>query len=170
MGSWGAIIMGFFGALFASLTLHWQWQLTGAVLYLPFIMFALIALAAAYVIRMPGKGIVPSEGASKTFVWSSVGEGVGLFLAANVVVNLHRPDLLLPTMALVVGLHFLPMAYAASFRPFYVLGAGLIAGAAAGFVVDPPLGGGIAGAMAALGLWIAAIGAARRDWLVKRMA
>ena len=41
----------------------------------------------------------------------------GLLLAFNIVINLHRPDLLLPSMALVVGLHFLPIAFAAGFVP-----------------------------------------------------
>jgi hypothetical protein len=47
-------------------------------------------------------------------------------------------------MALVVGAHFLPIAFAASFRPFYLLGAALILAAIAGFVVRTPAGGEIA--------------------------
>ena len=78
-------------------------------------------------------------------MWSSIGEGIGLFLAANIVINLHRPDLLLPAMALVVGLHFLPIAFAAGFRPFYVLGLALIAVASSGFIVGEPTGGSLAG-------------------------
>lgn len=59
-------------------------------------------------------------------MWSTIGEGIGLFLASNIVINLHRPDLLLPSMALVVGLHFLPIALATHLRPFSVLGAALL--------------------------------------------
>lgn len=50
------------------------------------------------------RGIEPSERAGRVIIWSSIGEGVGLFVAANIVQNLHRPELLLPAMALVVGL------------------------------------------------------------------
>jgi len=168
MGSWGAIIMGFFGALFASLTLHWQWHVSGTALALPFAVFLLIGLAARHVLHLPGQGIVPSERAEKAIMWSSIGEGIGLFLASNIVINLHRPDLLLPAMALVVGLHFLPIAFAAAFRPFYGLGAALIVAAALGAMAPAPMGGKIAGICAALSLWIAALLALRRDWRAKQ--
>ena len=167
MGAWGALIMGFFGSVFASLTLYWQWHLSGAALALPFLGFVLIGLAAGYVIRVPGEGIRPTPKEERAMLWSSIAEGVGLFLASNIVINLHRPDLLLPAMALVVGLHFLPIAYAATFRPFHVLGAALIVVASAGFIVGAPTGSEVAGFMAAGVLWLAAGMAIRRDWLAK---
>jgi hypothetical protein len=37
-------------------------------------------------------------------------EGLGIFIAVNVVVNLGHPDLTISAIALVVGLHFYPMA------------------------------------------------------------
>ena len=37
-------------------------------------------------------------------------EGLGIFIGINVVVNLGYPDLVIPTIALVVGLHFFPLA------------------------------------------------------------
>lgn len=170
MGAWGAVIMSFFGAVFVSLTLYWQWHLTGIALAVPFLGFALIGLAAGHVIRSPGEGITPTPKEERAIMWSTIGEGIGLFLASNIVINLHRPDLLLPAMALVVGLHFLPIAYAAAFRPFYVLGAALIVAAVAGFVVGAPTGGAVAGFMAAGALWLAAGIAVRRDWLARQSA
>jgi hypothetical protein len=38
------------------------------------------------------------------------GEGLGIFIAVNLVINLGHPDLVIPAIALVVGLHFYPMA------------------------------------------------------------
>ncbi|GAN91158.1 hypothetical protein Gbfr_025_018 [Gluconobacter frateurii M-2] len=70
-------------------------------------------------------------------------------------------------MALVVGLHFLPIAFAAGFRPFYVLGAALIVAATVGFAVGASMGGKIAGLMAAGALWLASGIAIRRDWFAK---
>lgn len=168
MGAWGALIMGFFGAFFASLTFYWQQHETGAALLLPFLGFALIAVLAVQVIRMPGTGIEPSPSEERAITWSTVAEGIGLFLASNIVINLHRPDLLLPSMALVVGLHFLPIALAAGFRPFYILGGSLVAIAAATFAVGGPAGGTIAGLMAAGALWIASAFAVHRDRQAKR--
>jgi len=37
-------------------------------------------------------------------------EGLGIFVGINIVVNLGYPDLVIPTIALVVGLHFFPLA------------------------------------------------------------
>lgn len=168
MGAWGALIMSFFGAVFASLTLYWQLNVTGSALALPFLGFALIGLAATRVIRTPGEGITPSPKEERAITWSTIGESVGLFLASNIVINLHRPDLLLPTMALIVGLHFLPIALAAGFQPFYVLGGALIAIAVIGFVAGQPWGGVMAGSAAAGALWTAAGLAVRRDRTAKR--
>lgn len=168
MSAWGALIMSFFGALFVALTLYWQMHLTGAVLALPFLGFALIALAAAAVIRRPGTGITLPAKAEKAIMWATIGEGVGLFLVANLVINLHRQDLLLPAMALVVGLHFIPIGIAAAFRPFLLLGGALILAAVAGFLVSAPLGGEVAGLAAALSLWVASVLAVLRDARAKR--
>jgi hypothetical protein len=37
-------------------------------------------------------------------------EGLGIFLAVNIVIKLGHPDLIIPVIALVVALHFYPMA------------------------------------------------------------
>jgi hypothetical protein len=166
MGAWGAIIMGFFGALFAALTLAFQFGWAGPELGLPFIVFAAIAIAALVVIRRPGTGVAPSR-AENVILWSTIGEGIGLFVAANLVNNLGHGAWLLPAMALVVGLHFLPMARAIPFRPFYVLGTALLIAAAAGFVVAPPTGGTLSGFAASAALWVAALLAVRRDLRAK---
>ncbi|MDB5692793.1 MAG: hypothetical protein JWO81_1856 [Alphaproteobacteria bacterium] len=167
MGAWGAIIMSFFGALFAALTLSFQLGWTGIALGLPFVMFAAIALAAIAVIRRPGEGVSPSKRAERVIMWSTIAEGVGLFVAANVVINLGHREMLLPAMALVVGLHFLPMAHAIPFRPFYILGAALLAASALGFGIDPPAGGRVSGFSGAVALWVAALLAVHRDMQAK---
>ena len=168
MGAWGALIMSFFGAFFASLTLYWQQHATGVVLLIPFLGFALFAVLAVRLIRMPGTGIDPSPSEERAITWSTVAEAIGLFLASNIVINLHRPDLLLPSLALVVGLHFIPIAFAAGFRPFYVLGGSLVAIAAVTFAAGGQAGGTIAGLMSAGALWIASSLAVRRDRRAKR--
>jgi hypothetical protein len=168
MGARGAVIMGFFGSVFAALTMRLQWQAVGAMLAFPFIISLAIVAAATHTMRLKGNGIVLSEKAKKALMWSSTGEGIGIFLASIVVANLHRPDLLLPAIALVVGLHFLPIAHASSFRPFYVLGAFLLLSAVIGFLVAAPVGGDIAGSAAALSLWFASTAAISRDRQAKR--
>lgn len=164
VGSRGSIIMSFFGAVFLSLTLMWQRHVWGPVLILPFLIFAMIGSAALYVLRQSGGGNALSDRAKRTLVWSSTGEGIGIFIAINIVMNLHRPEWRLPAMALVVGLHFLPIAYGAAFRAFYILGAALIVVALIGFAAPTPLGGYIAGIVAAMCLWTASLLGVLRDW------
>src|SRR4051812_11703155 len=154
MGAWGAIIMSFFGSLFATLTLLFEFGWTGMVLGLPYLMFAAIALAAIIVIRRPGEGLVPSKHAEKVIMWSSMAEGVGLFLAANIAINLGHRELLLPAMALVVGLHFLPIAHATRLPPFYILGIALLAAAVLGALIGQPYGARCSGFAAAAALWL----------------
>lgn len=163
MGARGAIIMGFFGAVFAALTIHQHWQVAGLKIALPFIISIAIWAVAAQTIRLKGNGFAMSEKMKKVLLWSSTGEGIGIFVAVNVVNNLHRPDLILPAMALVVGLHFLPIAHAVSFRPFYILATVLLLSAAIGFIVPAPVGSEIAGISAALALWVASITAVSRE-------
>lgn len=167
MGAWGAIVMGFFGGVFASLTMYRHWQIDGLLLGLPFLLSFIIILLAVYTIRLPGEGMQPSRQAERVIMWSSIGEGLGLFIAANLVQNLHLPHLLLPAMALVVGLHFLPIAHAASFRPLYLLGGCLVAFALPGLLLGLPAVAAMAGIMAALCLWFAAGMAIVRDWRFK---
>jgi hypothetical protein len=159
--------MGFFGAVFVSLTLKLQLGWTGIALGLPFLIFGLILLAAVAVIRRPGDRIRPTPRQDRILLWSSTGEGIGLFIAANVAVNLGHADMLLPAMALVVGLHFLPMGYGFPFRPYTLLGFALLAASALGFVLAAPLGGMVAGVAAGLALWVASGLAVRRDWRTK---
>lgn len=164
MGATGAIIMSFFGAVFAAMTLATQYGWRGAALGLPFVVFAAVALAAVLALRRSGGARIASEKAERAIMWASMGEGVGIFLAPNLVANLGHRELLLPAIALVVGLHFLPMAYAIPFRPFYALGGTLLAAAALGFGLGQPAGARIAGFAAAAALWTASVLAVRRQW------
>ncbi len=89
-------------------------------------------------------------------IWSAV-EGVAMFLAANILINLHLSGLLMPVFAVIVGLHFLPLARGFPAPLYYATGAALIlAGLAAMMLPEPirPLATGLA---AAIILWISAI-------------
>jgi MFS family permease len=168
MSVWGAVIMSFFGSVFAALSMLWQWNMQGSALFIPFIVFFVVSLLAAYIIRMPGSRNVLSKRTGRVIMWSSIAEGVGLFIASNIIANLHRPELQLPVMTLIVGLHFVPIAFSASYRPFYALAAALIAAAVVGFILDDTTGSRIAGVVAAISLWIAAYLGVERDLRSKR--
>ena len=167
MGASGAIVMSFFGALFASLTLLLELQVSGMAIGLPFVGFVLIASAALLVMRSPGTFAKP-DGAGRAIMWSSIGEGAALFVVNEALINLGRPDLIIPAMALIVGLHFIPIAYWAPFRPLYGLAAVMVISGLAGLLMAQPMGGTVAGFTAAGALIIASISAVAREWSAKR--
>ncbi len=162
--------MSFFGAVFASLTLLLQWRWSGPDLALPFFGFLSVAGAAILVMRLPGEGFVRPEGSGRVMMWSSIGEGIALFLVNQLAVGLGRPDLVLPAMALVVGLHFVPIAYCAPFRSLYVLAAVIVLGGLVGLLLHQPAGGTVSGFTAAAALAVASIAAVRREWSAKARA
>ncbi len=54
-------------------------------------------------------------------------EGIAIFIAANVLINLHLPTLVMPAIAIIVGLHFIPLARWIPVPLYYRTGAGLVA-------------------------------------------
>jgi len=156
MGPWGALIMGFFGGIFfaAASMIGAGWKTP--LLIFPVLVFAVIAGIAWRLIRYAPPGAYePDAKAEKVISWASIAEGVGIPVVATALGITGHHNLVLPGIAVVVGLHFFPMAYAIPFRPFYALAVFLLLAAAAGFVLKQPEGAVIAGVAAALALWIA---------------
>jgi hypothetical protein len=168
MGTIGAIIMSFFGAVFAALATQTLLGGAPAIALTPFLVFAVLGGAALFVHRRPGPDFASPPGAGRVIMWSSIAEGVGILVAVNVVALAGHREWTLPAMALVVGLHFVPMALAIPFRPFLVLGVALVTLAMAGIVLPSPLGGALAGLGAATTLWVASLGAILRELSAKR--
>lgn len=84
-------------------------------------------------------------------------EGVAIFLVANVLINLHMETLLMPAIAIIVGLHFLPLARWIPVPLYSRTGAGLIAvGVTAACL---PLGSRaiVTGITAAVVLWVSGV-------------
>lgn len=163
MGARGAIIMSFFGAVFVSMTLALQMDRRGPLLLSPFILTVGVSVFSIDTLRLPGKGIAPSGPARRVILWSTLGEGIGIFIAVNAAINLGYSHMLLPVMALIVGLHFLPMGYGIPFPPFYLVGSLIVLSGLVGLSVDQPLGGAISGFWSAIVLLLAAAMAIRRD-------
>ena len=82
------------------------------VLILAFVSYALRFLKVSK--RNPDQGIkIISEAdkkRDKRFMLIFIAEGLGIFIGINIVINLGYPDLVIPVIALVVGLHFFPLA------------------------------------------------------------
>ncbi len=162
MGPWGAIIMSFFGSVFFVMAAMPHAEL--GIYFTSVGVFLAFAAQAWRAIRtQPASATSPGPRAERIIRWASVGEGIGIPVVAMALGNTGHADAILCGIALVVGLHLVPMAYAIPFRPFYLLAAALIGAAAVGFVLRPPLGSSVAGISAAAALWLASWAALRRS-------
>lgn len=85
-------------------------------------------------------------------LWSAV-EGVAIFAAINLCINLHRPGLVTAAISLVVGLHFFPLAHGLPVRLYYVSGAAITVLAGLGLVAGGSVGPAAVAFGTALILW-----------------
>jgi hypothetical protein len=92
--------------------------------------------------------------------FASAGEGVAIFLVVNVLVNIGLRDYVAPAIALIVGLHFLPLAWRLPAPPYFVTAALLTVIAAAGAMIHAP----------AERLLVVSTGAAAILWLTSLLA
>src|ERR1700734_634485 len=117
--AYGAIIMGFFGCLWLT------WALASMDVRTSLVIAAVLAFAASLWIPAAAllrKGLRASKQAApptpedereqsrmgKIFGLVFAAEGVLIFLAVNVLNNLHLGDFAISAIAAIVGLHFLP--------------------------------------------------------------
>lgn len=162
MTSTGAIIMSAFGVIW--------WVVGFRASGQPSLLTYGVPLAAAVAITVAclrGRAAEPETEESKRrdriVGIASAAEGVAIFVVANVLVNVGRRDEVAPAMALIVGLHFLPLARWLPARPYYLTAATLVALALAGFLIpSPELRLALVSAGAACTLWITSLAAVWR--------
>ncbi len=137
MRSRGAIVLSFFAALWAFLALH----LSGQVLWMqvmPFVLSLVLILAALNNDRgvvQPSKEERGRMGRA-VMLWSAV-EGVAIAGGINVLANTGHSEWGTAFVALVVGLHFFPLALSLRVPLYWLTGLGLIGVAAAGVALVP---------------------------------
>lgn len=134
----------------------WAWaalKFSGAV---PILVVLPIAVSVALLASgWRGSGLFASRGphvGKVVGLWSSV-EVAALLVTANVLGNIHRADLMLPLAAIIVGLHFFPLAHGIPVRSYHVTGAGLVSVGLVGLLLTPPERPMVVGMGAALILW-----------------
>lgn len=76
--------------------------------------------------------------AGRMFIIVNVIQGVAMFVAANVLINLKRAEYVAPVIALIVGLHFIPLAFSVRVPRHLVL-AGLMCLLALGTMLAVPM-------------------------------
>jgi hypothetical protein len=96
--------------------------------------------------------------------WSLV-EGGAIALASNLLSRMHRTDCMFSAVAVIVGLHFFPLARGIPARQYYVTGGGLILVGLAGLLLpalERPITVGLSAAMILWGTAIYRLLEARR--------
>lgn len=70
----------------------------------------LFGKAKSFPVATSERDVAERKKAGKWFGIIFGAEGLGIAIAVNVVINIGHPELIIPTIALVVGLHFYPLA------------------------------------------------------------
>ncbi len=86
------------------------------------------------------------------------GEGILIGVGSGVLMALEQPDLVLPWVALIVGLHFFPLGYLLRLKLDYLLGAAIVLLSTATFFADLPTQQVVLTFGTALLLWLAGVG------------
>ena len=102
--------------------------------------FAIVisGLMVALAWRHGGRSVAPEEQRRRGRIVgiASAAEGVAIFAAVSFLVKLGRRDLIAPAVAIIVGLHFLPLARWFPAPLYYLTGAMLVVIGMAGAVVQ----------------------------------
>jgi hypothetical protein len=143
------VVLSIFAALWAWAAIRFSGGAAGLVVIPIAISLALLALG------WRGSGLVPSRGphvGKVVGLWTGI-EVAALIVTANVLGHSHRADLMMPLGAIIVGLHFFPLARGIPVRAYHATGAGLIAAGLVGLLLpagERPL---VVGLSAAIVLW-----------------
>ena len=156
MSNVGAIIMGVFAAIWWLVGVRASGHGSPLTYGIPLLVTGLIIVAALRG-RHRFEPVSPEEHARRGRLVgiASGGEGLAILLAVNVLVNLGLSDYAAPVIAIIVGLHFVPLAQWLPARLYYGTSALLIVLGICGFMLRPP----------AQRLLIVSVGAASVLWL-----
>jgi hypothetical protein len=131
----GAMVLAFFAAVWWGLGI-WASGRSSAMLYLvPLCISTYVVVSALRQQRDATDSTTERARRGRLIGIASGAEGLFIFLAANVLVNLDRRDLIAPAAAIIVGLHFLPLARWLPARLYYCTSALLVALGIAGIEV-----------------------------------
>ncbi len=177
--AFGALIMGFFGCLWLG------WALGSMNLHAPLVIAAVLAFAASLwipALRLLRNGmraekqaapLTPEEQREQSRMGRNFGlifgaEGLLIFLAINVLNNLHLGDYAICAIAGIVGLHFLPLARLFRRPMYYVVGVIMTIAALASIAIPMSIRiSALAATMSAI-LWVTCVLITRKGFAIGR--
>lgn len=89
-------------------------------------------------------------------IWSAV-EGVAIFVGVTVCQNIGAPHAVAPVIAIIVGLHFLPLARGIPVPLYYLTGAALVATGGGALLLSEPARIAVTGFGSAAILWVSCV-------------
>lgn len=167
MNATGAVIMTFFATIWWIVGLHASTRNPLLVYVVP---IAVAALGAAlwYIPVVAPRPAVTAESIAddlrrgRLVGWASAAEGVAILIVANILGNTGHAGAIAPAIAIIVGIHFIPLARGFPAPAYYLTALALILLGAFGLsIASIPLRVTVVGAGAALILWLTS-GAALR--------
>ncbi len=129
----GAILIAAMGSVWMVVALHHHLLPLALTLLFPLLLVTLGVklLRAGQGLReleqpQTAAEVAAERALQKRFTWIFAAEGIAIFLAVNVLANLGMSVFLMPTIGVIVGLHFLPLAGLYGRSVFYWSGAAQI--------------------------------------------
>ena len=108
--------------------------------------------------RLPPRSDAPQVGeriGRVVGLWSVV-EAILIFLTIRLSLRTKRPQLIAPTIAIIVGLHFIPLAISFPEPRYFAAAVALVVVGAGGYYIEPQYRRTFVGTGAALALWATA--------------
>lgn len=139
MSNVGAVIMGVFAAIWWLVGVRASGHASPLAYGIPLLVTGLIIVAALRG-RHRFEQVSPEEHARRGRVVgiASGGEGLAILLAVNVLANFGLSDYAAPVIAIIVGLHFVPLARWLPAHLYYGTAALLVVLGICGFAIRPP--------------------------------
>lgn len=127
----GALFFAFFGALWVFAGFAMQHRAPAALLAALIAVVITLVLLASLIIRRtskPAKAADPQrrESSRRVFRNANIAQYSAIALVIVVANIIHRPQIILPSVMVIVGLHFLPFAIAFRYFPHFVTGVAMI--------------------------------------------
>lgn len=126
----GAVIIALMGSGWALIGLYHHVVALVCILSIPILLIALGIKFIRTGNRLRSREALPTateiaaeRSLQKRFIWIFAGEGIAIFLAVNVLAKIGKSFFLIPTIGIIVGLHFLPLARVYGRPLFYWSGA-----------------------------------------------
>lgn len=139
MSSAGAIIMSVFAAVWWMAGVRASGYAAPLAYGVPLVVTGLIVIISLSLRDNSGQASAEERARRGRLVGIASGvEGLAILLAVNVLANLGRSDYAAPVIAIIVGLHFMPLAQRLPARLYYATAALLIALGVCGFIIPRP--------------------------------